>query len=188
MSAFCHYVENPFFQSLCSTVVAFSVVVNTAVCLAQQKPSVEQIPASSKNSGAMKLESPNSNKSDDCTPVTDLPLRELTVDTQPESQIAQQRLKPNSAPTICAAPILSNSRTVELGTSPSEACTWPLWPGAQFCHRPLYFEEPCLERCGYVRCCQPVVSTANFFCNAALLPLKMYRQPCCSCEATPPAF
>jgi len=43
------------------------------------------------------------------------------------------------------------------------------------CHKPLYFEEPQLERYGHEwgPVVQPVISTANFVKNVAILPYKM---------------
>lgn len=58
-----------------------------------------------------------------------------------------------------------------------------------FCHRPLYFEEPNLERYGY-ECCpsfclaQPAVSVAKFYCNVASLPYKLASEPPCSYSCT----
>jgi hypothetical protein len=75
------------------------------------------------------------------------------------------------------------------------SCGWPVWPGAQFCHRPLYFEEPCLERCGQKYCCcgrecccQSAVSAAHFFGTAILLPVEFMCQCPGDCVCTPPAF
>ena len=46
-------------------------------------------------------------------------------------------------------------------------------------HNPLYFEEPNLERYGNELQFQRIVSTAKFFSNAALLPLKArHAHPC----------
>lgn len=47
----------------------------------------------------------------------------------------------------------------------------------QFCHQPLYFEDPNLERCGLAHgCCQPLFSAAHFFGTIPLLPYKMGTQ------------
>jgi len=57
---------------------------------------------------------------------------------------------------------------------------------AHFCHHPLYFEEPNLERYGYTHgcighshcCIQPIISAATFVTNAAILPYRMgYESP-----------
>jgi hypothetical protein len=52
------------------------------------------------------------------------------------------------------------------------------------CHKPLYFEEPQLERYGHEwgPVVQPVISTANFVKNAAFLPYKMGIHPMNECQ------
>ncbi len=46
---------------------------------------------------------------------------------------------------------------------------------SNLCHKPLYFEEVNLERYGHTAgpLCQPIVSSAHFFLNIAVLPYKM---------------
>jgi len=54
------------------------------------------------------------------------------------------------------------------------------WQAPALRHRPLYFEEPNLERYGHTAGCllQPVVSAAHFFSAVPALPLKMaLRRP-----------
>jgi hypothetical protein len=52
------------------------------------------------------------------------------------------------------------------------------------CHKPLYFEEPQLERYGHEwgPVVQPVISTANFVKNVAFLPYKMGIHPVNECQ------
>ncbi len=52
------------------------------------------------------------------------------------------------------------------------------------CHKPLYFEEPQLERYGHEwgPVVQPVISTANFVKNVAFLPYKMGIHPMNECQ------
>jgi hypothetical protein len=52
------------------------------------------------------------------------------------------------------------------------------------CHKPLYFEEPQLERYGHEwgPVVQPVISTANFVKNVAILPYKMGIHPMNECQ------
>ena len=159
---------------------------DSSACYAQL-PALVEPAAPMAEPGSQSTELPSPNAGQDCTPLVDAPLSQLTVDIQPSSQTGQTTIDVNRTPRVCAAPVLSNVATVYLGTSRCDQCQWPIWPGAQFCHRPLYFEEPCLERCGYVRSCQPTKSAAHFFCNAAVLPISMWRQ-CGTCECTPPAF
>ncbi len=49
------------------------------------------------------------------------------------------------------------------------------WKASNLCHKPLYFEEVNLERYGHTAgpFAQPIVSTAHFFVNIAVLPYKM---------------
>jgi hypothetical protein len=58
---------------------------------------------------------------------------------------------------------------------------------ARFCHRPLYFDDPYLERfgCRY-HFFQPAASAAHFFGSALLLPLEIWHQPCYSRVRVPP--
>jgi hypothetical protein len=52
------------------------------------------------------------------------------------------------------------------------------------CHKPLYFEEPQLERYGHEwgPVVQPVISTANFVKNVAVLPYKIGIHPVNECQ------
>ncbi len=49
------------------------------------------------------------------------------------------------------------------------------WKAPNLCHKPLYFEEVNLERYGHTGgpFLQPVISSAHFFANIAVLPYKM---------------
>jgi hypothetical protein len=49
------------------------------------------------------------------------------------------------------------------------------WKASDLCHKPMYFEEVNLERYGHTAgpVLQPVVSSAHFFANIAVLPYKM---------------
>jgi hypothetical protein len=52
------------------------------------------------------------------------------------------------------------------------------------CHKPLYFEEPQLERYGHEwgPVAQPFISSANFIKNVAILPYKMGIHPMNECQ------
>ena len=58
------------------------------------------------------------------------------------------------------------------------------WKASGVCHKPLYFEEPQLERYGHslgpIK--QPLVSGAHFFLNVAALPYKMGIHPPHECQ------
>ena len=49
------------------------------------------------------------------------------------------------------------------------------WKASNLCHHPLYFEDVNLERYGHTRgpLLEPVVQSAHFFANIAILPYKM---------------
>lgn len=53
--------------------------------------------------------------------------------------------------------------------------TTVVWAASNLCHKPLYFEEVNLERYGHTAgpVLQPIVSSAHFFANIAVLPYKM---------------
>lgn len=57
------------------------------------------------------------------------------------------------------------------------------WKASALCHKPLYFEEPQLERYGHSAgpLAQPVISGAHFFANIAILPYKMGVHPPTEC-------
>ena len=58
------------------------------------------------------------------------------------------------------------------------------WKASNLCHKPLYFEEVNLERYGHTAgpILQPVVSSAHFFANIAVLPYKMGIHPPGECQ------
>ena len=58
------------------------------------------------------------------------------------------------------------------------------WKASGLCHKPLYFEEVQLERYGHEigPVLQPLVSTAHFFGNIAVLPYKMGIHPPTECQ------
>jgi len=59
------------------------------------------------------------------------------------------------------------------------------WVAPGTCHRPLYFENPSLERHGYsLGLAQPFCSAAHFVGNAAILPYRLGAEPTCDCVYT----
>jgi hypothetical protein len=58
------------------------------------------------------------------------------------------------------------------------------WKASGLCHKPLYFEEVQLERYGHEvgPVLQPLISTAHFFGNIAVLPYKMGIHPPHECQ------
>jgi hypothetical protein len=60
------------------------------------------------------------------------------------------------------------------------------WQASAFCHQPLYFEEPNLERSGHQTCgcLQSALSGAHFFGTIPLLPYKIALDHPCCCQYT----
>ena len=58
------------------------------------------------------------------------------------------------------------------------------WKASNLCHNPLYFEEVQLERYGHSvgPFQQPIISSAHFFVNIAVLPYKMGIHPPQECQ------
>lgn len=58
------------------------------------------------------------------------------------------------------------------------------WKAPGHCHKPLYFDEVQLERYGHDAgpVVQPLISTAHFFANIAVLPYKMGIHPPHECQ------
>jgi hypothetical protein len=80
-------------------------------------------------------------------------------------------------PVICAT---SNEAIAAREFVPSTVA----WKASALCHKPLYFEEPQLERYGHEfgPVLQPAMSTAHFFANIAVLPYKMGIHPMNECQ------
>ncbi len=59
------------------------------------------------------------------------------------------------------------------------------WEAPGTCHRPLYFENPSLERHGHsLGLAQPLASAAHFVGNTAILPYRMVAEPTRDCVYT----
>jgi hypothetical protein len=132
------------------------------------------------------------NVPDRCQPVPyDKPLGQLDTDIQPRH--AAPAVAVGSQPTpiaasdlpySCSAPNRSGRRTLNFALC-CESC-YPSYCDilalAHFCHRPLYFNDDCLERCGCQWCCcQPAGSAACFYGGALLMPVRAVCQCPCSC-------
>ena len=103
---------------------------------------------------------------------------EVNCDTE------RQKLRPINA--------VTNKITAEPGAFPPECGIGDLtyktrdfspmtytWVASNLCHKPLYFEQPRLERYGHALppVIQPLVSAAHFFISVPLLPYKMGIEP-----------
>jgi hypothetical protein len=91
----------------------------------------------------------------------------------------------NQRPTNAAAELM---HFAEPGWVTSAGATLPTYSRQtiRFCHRPLYFEDPNLERCGNgLGCLQNPVSAVRFLGDALTLPCQMIRQcPCRQVSST----
>jgi hypothetical protein len=171
------------FRGTCTCCLADEYRPYLGMRAAQMQPPAddESLPAPSDSTAAVSRK--------DCQPLVDDPQAVLTVDIYPINRPGQTDLDLNSLPEECPAPVLAGAGPIYLGFQPMSGSNWPVWPGAQFCHHPLYFEEPCLERYGCTSCCcQPAASAAHFFGSVLLLPIKMCAQCPGRCVCTPPAF
>ncbi len=79
-------------------------------------------------------------------------------------------------------------RACRVEQAPYEGRNWTpmtfVWKASGNCHKPLYFEEVQLERYGHSTgpFLQPVLSSAHFFVNIAVLPYKMGIHPLGECQ------
>jgi hypothetical protein len=109
-------------------------------------------------------------------------LGELTVDTRP--RIAGNVVPPEDLPSDCASAVFTGQTYMNINVACG--CGRPDYFGvlrlARYCHRPLYFNDDCLERCGVRSCwCQPGASALRFYGTALLMPLELCSQCPCSC-------
>jgi hypothetical protein len=136
------------------------------------------------------LPSGTTTKSAECKTIVDAPLCALTVDIRPIERPGQVDLS-EARPVDCGSYALGDAPTLFLcaDASPAGSNCWHACMGWQFCHRPLYFEERCLERYGCQSCCcQPVASALHFYGSAVLLPVSMWRQCPCRCSVCTPCY
>jgi len=82
----------------------------------------------------------------------------------------------NKTPTSEAAQLLGDQASTEV-TSSGESIPLPDRYTVSSCHRPLYFEELNLERCGSTYgCATNLVSAVHFLTNATMLPYRIATQ------------
>ena len=113
-----------------------------------------------------------------CIALVDQPLTSLSVDIRPRDRdgvlVATADL-----PTNCWAASGREGLPIWLEVAP--ICAWwdcnCLLAFARFCHQPLYFEDPALERCGDDRCLPQLCSMRHFLCDVALLPARLIVRP-----------
>jgi len=128
--------------------------------------------------------------SNDCQPFELEPLSSLGVDTEPVDRPGQIELT-GDRPEDCFSYAVGELPTIYVGwgAGPQQCDFLQACCGWQFCHRPLYFEERCLERYGCrTCCCQPGASAIHFYSTALLLPIKMIQQPCCRASVRTPCY
>ena len=161
------------------------IVLTTAqsqICVGQELPApANAAPEPLPPSDAAQLNGPTLK---DCEPApTDNPLFTLNVDISPRTSdgklVANDQL-----PTNCAKMKLVQPQAMSIDLS-CDTC----YPGhcdilslARFCHKPLYFNDDCLERCGVEQCCcQPCRSALCFYGGALLMPVRACFVCPCSC-------
>jgi hypothetical protein len=152
-------------------------------CVGQELPAptiaapVEQLPPSD----TAQLNGPA--LPDECKPApTDNPLFTLTTDIRPRTRegklVAAEQL-----PFNCAGvkPVQQQIMSIDLSCDTCYPGYCDLLSMARFCHKPLYFNDDCLERCGVERCCcQPCASAMCFYGRAFLMPVTA----CCVCPCS----
>jgi hypothetical protein len=120
---------------------------------------------------------------DQCQPVpVDPPLSAITTDIRPRASDGKL-VAPEQLPFNCSGVKPVQQQMMSIGLQ-SDTC----YPGycdllsmARFYHKPLYFNDDCLERCGVKRCCcQPSASAMCFYGRALLLPVTA----CCVCPCS----
>jgi hypothetical protein len=93
-----------------------------------------------------------------------LPINAMLVDIRPPAG----ELPPNAAAAMLAPQVQPAVGGCNSRGWPGMAC---LWQAPAVCHRPLYFEQPNVERYGYsIGFAQPVLSGAHFFGSVIALP------------------
>ena len=118
--------------------------------------------------------------------VVDVPISQLTVDIRPrdpEGHVVPEEALPEDCNRYFNVPAMYSSADLLLARARG---LLRCWRGAQFCHRPLYFEDACLERWGICHSClQPAISGIKFFGTALLLSVKMWHSAPHSYVRTP---
>jgi hypothetical protein len=120
---------------------------------------------------------------DQCKPVpADPPLVAITTDIRPRTRdgkiVALERL-----PFNCAGvkPVQQQAMSIDLSCDTCYPGYCDLLSMARFYHKPLYFNDDCVERCGYKHCCcQPGASAMCFYGRALLMPVTA----CCVCPCS----
>jgi hypothetical protein len=116
------------------------------------------------------------------------------ADPKKDCQTALSNLRANRL-TVTRSRRILDLRPTETGDLPYECTlgtqtlaldsgrTWPetcyTWKASGLCHKPLYFEQPHMERYGHSwgPVLDPVISGAHFFASVPLLPYHMGLEP-----------
>jgi len=116
------------------------------------------------------------------TPV-DNPLFTLNTDIRPRTADGQL-VADDKLPFNCAKlkPVQQQVMNIDLSCDTCYPGYCDLLSMARFCHKPLYFNDDCLERCGVESCCcQPCASALCFYGGALLMPVRAFYVCPCSC-------
>lgn len=169
----------------------FTIVLVTCVsvtqlqnCIGQEllPPAASQSAEELPHSDAAQLNGPVMPK--ECEPApTDNPLSTLTTDIRPRTRDGQL-VPPEKLPFNCAGvkPVQQQAMNIDLSCDTCYPGYCDLLSMARFCHKPLYFNDDCLERCGVKSCCcQPCASAMCFYGGALLMPVRACFVCPCSC-------
>jgi hypothetical protein len=120
------------------------------------------------------------------------------ADPKQDCETALRNLRANRL-TLARSRTILDLRPTEKGDLPYECTlatqtlaldsgrTWPqtcyTWKASGLCHKPLYFEQPHMERYGHSwgPVLDSVISGAHFFASVPLLPYRMGLEPPCEC-------
>jgi hypothetical protein len=159
------------------------MTVQSQFCVGQELPPpattepAEQLPPSD----AAQLNGPTLPK--ECEPApSDNPLFSLTTDIRPRTADGQL-VADKDLPFNCAGvkPVPQQTMSIDLSCDTCYPGHCDLLSLARFRHKPLYFNDDCLERCGVEWCCcQPCASAMCFYGGALLMPARV----CCVCPCS----
>jgi hypothetical protein len=115
------------------------------------------------------------------------PIGSLTIDIAPRMGERQgERIMPADLATQTYGS-LDQPTYIGTGSARPWEDTYVCWSAPSFYHRPLYFEQPNLERYGHYHgnnLLQSAVSAAHFFGSVWVLPYKVGASPWCDCHYT----
>jgi hypothetical protein len=105
-------------------------------------------------------------------------IEQIAVLRKPIDQISVRATPEGAVPKNLAEELIPNDDVISISATDAPVIG-PQRYTTGMVHRPLYFEQPNLERCGNgYGCWQNKISAATFLFNTLLLPYHMGRQRC----------